>query len=244
MTDDKKHCPPVGPGPCPIIDGVPVCPPPTEIDIIKVKKVFQECMHTQVEEVEINVPLNNGNGQLDAQCVSVEALNVNCEFIGKGLVKVTFDLRVCTQVVNEMGYSVGAGCNFDTEANNDVLTIEKTFRLSRAGEPGLECQAHVFPECLLCFVSNSNNNDELTVTCCVGILILIKLDAEVQLLVPTYGYAPEPPECDQVIGQCPADYNPVWPPYPPQDRPTISPKPCKPGKPGKPGKGKGGCDCR
>lgn len=212
----------VQPGPCPVIDGVPVCPPPTEIDIIKVKKVFQECMHTQVEEVQIEFPLVNATTDLTAECVSVVVLEEDCEILAAGnLVKVTATLAV-TSRLNGM-------------EETEEFSIEKTFRLARAGEPGLSAQCHVFPECLFCFVSDQHEEDEeavIVVTCCVGIMILIKLEAEVQLLVPTYGYPAPPPECDQVLGVCPDDFEPQWPPYPPQDRPPIGG-----GGGGKPGKG-------
>lgn len=54
------------------------------------------------------------------------------------------------------------------------------------------------------------------ITCCVGVLILIKVDSEVQLLVPTYGYPAPPPECGEFLGECPTNFTPEWPPYPPQ----------------------------
>ncbi len=230
---DRKHHPvfPVQPGPCPIIDGVPVCPPPTEIDIIKVKKVFQECMHTQVEEVEgIEFEVPVATNDLTAQCVSAAALNVECEIVSPGMVRVSFDLEVCTRLVNTQGQQVGeVVCEL-------VEGIVKVLSIPRAGEAGLDCQAHVYPECLLCFIADLETNEEETVvsvTCCVGILVLIKLEAEVQLLVPTYGYAPPPPEC-AVLGECPDDYVPDWPPYPPQKRPPIG-NPVNTGNSGKPG---------
>ena len=41
----------VRPGKCRVVSGVPQCPPPTEIDCIKVKKVLQECKQADVEKV-------------------------------------------------------------------------------------------------------------------------------------------------------------------------------------------------
>ena len=66
------------------------------------------------------------------------------------------------------------------------------------------------------------------VTCCVGVLILIKVDSEVQLLIPTYGYPAPPPECGEFLGECPTDFTPEWPPYPPQGLLGVNnPKGCK-----------------
>ncbi|MDW7674770.1 MAG: hypothetical protein SCK28_09560 [Bacillota bacterium] len=206
MSNQKRHAG-VQPGPCPVIDGVPVCPPPTEIDIIKVKKVFAECAHSQVEEVFIDFEVNGNGTDLTAQCGTAEVLEEECRVISPGLVKVTATLEV-TSTLNGLEES-------------QEFTIEKVFRLARAGEDGLTPQCHIYPSCLLCFVSDEDVVDEetvVTVTCCIGILIVIKLEAEVQLMIPTYGYPPQPPECAEAVGgQCP-DFIPEWPPYPPQDR--------------------------
>ncbi|MFZ7104271.1 MAG: hypothetical protein ACOWWO_16670 [Peptococcaceae bacterium] len=196
----------IQPGPCPIIDGLPVCPPPTEIDIIKVKKIFDECMATQVEEVMIEFEINNQFAQLTAQCVSVEVLAQECMILSNGLVRVTATLEVTTRL--------------DGIKESEEFSIEKIVRLERAGEPYLDVQCHIYPECLLCFVSDREEDEEETyiiVTCCIGILIVVKLEAEVQLLIPTYGYPAPPSECQEFLGECP-EYSPEWPPYPPQNR--------------------------
>jgi len=362
---NKKRQQPVFPGPCPIDPnlGIPVCPPPTEIDIIKVRKVFNECMHTQVEEIEIEVPKIIGKlttQTQEVQCSTVTARNVNCQALGNNVVRVSFDLEVCTRIPLDIGGS--------TELC-ETRQVAKTFRVDRANEANMDVQCHVFPECLFCFVSdrgpidcifdnfiqkaykdlpdneikqeyiklynryapllsrivnrdfslkaykllnkyspaiqcsiddnfghdmqidknniekiasfllelqnevkkagldynsdgmalisfcnycteklntfegenlvdllknfiniykNKNLNASLPandftipigikeVTCCVGILILIKVDSEVQLLIPTYGYPAPPPECGEFLGECPTDFTPAWPPYPPQ----------------------------
>ena len=47
-------------------------------------------------------------------------------------------------------------------------------------------QCEVFLDCFECFVRIQQ------VTCCIGKLQLFKLVAQVQLLVPAYGFCPEP----------------------------------------------------
>jgi hypothetical protein len=210
MSNDKRQVNGVHPGPCPIIDGIPVCPPPTEIDIIKVKKVFEECKDTQVHEVQLffDVPTNNINN-LVAECVAVEVLREECKIIAPGIVKVTATLEVTSRL--------------NGREETVEFEIEKRFRLRRAGEKGLNPQCHIYPTCLFCFVADEVVDDEvelIKVICCIGIMILIKLEAEVQLMIPTYGYPPQPPHCERVIGECPDDFEPEWPPYPPQDRGT------------------------
>ncbi|NLW23737.1 MAG: hypothetical protein GXY91_00555 [Clostridia bacterium] len=211
MAEPKRQeQPPVQPGPLPIDPetGQPICPPPVQIDIIKVRKVFQECMHTQVEEVVIKDFTSEETTKANTvECVSATATDVTCTTSGE-LITVSFGLEVCASVPKDGG-------GFEEKCAT-VEDISKTFRLPRATEEGLTPQCHVFPECLFCYISarDPDNNGVQEVTCCVGVLILIKLDAEVQLMIPSYGYPPMPPECEQLMGQCPATYNPTWPPYP------------------------------
>lgn len=204
---------PIKPGLCPVdCDGVPICPPPSEIDIIKVTKVFQECMHSQVEVV--NVFENTIAGFPDTanvevvQCERSRIINQECEKVGGKRVRVSFNLEV--------------KANFrDDNGNNQPITyttntINKTFHVSRADERDLNAQCHIFPECLECFIAERDpeTQDITKITCCIGVLILIKLDAEVQLMVPCYGFSPKPPECAKLEDECPTEYNPEWPPYP------------------------------
>ncbi len=179
-------------------------PAPTEITCISVEKVYDECIHTQVEEILIEFETEEDN--LEAQCAFVEVLEEKCQVIKEGFVKVTATLEVA--------------CKLNGLKESEEFTIAKTFRLPRAGERGLEVDCKILPECLKCFVSDREEDEEeifTVVTACVGILIILKLVAKVQLLIPAIGYCPEPPECEKVEDICP-DFNPPWPPYPPQDR--------------------------
>ncbi|ACA58585.1 hypothetical protein [Candidatus Desulforudis audaxviator] len=206
MSPYKRQNNGVQPGPCPLVDGVPQCPPPTQIDIIKVTKVFEECMHTQVEEVEIIVAIAP-SPELVAQCVGVTVLTSNCQVLNGNIVKFEAQLEVTTSVNGETG--------------TGTIEIEKFFFMERAAEQGLSPQCHIYPECLICFIS-ATDVETVTVTCCVGVLILLKLEADVQLMIPSYGYPPEPEECEEAVGQCPPQYDPVWPPYPAQSSSSSS----------------------
>ena len=180
-------------------------PPPTEIDCIKVKKVYNECMYSQVEEVLVEFEMEGIATDLTAQCGFVKVLEQSCKVIREGLVKVRATLEV--------------SCKLDGIEESEEFTIEKILRLNRAGEQGLEVQCQIIPKCLSCYVSGEEEDEEefiTLVTACVGILILVKLVAEVQLLIPAYGFCPQPSECEQVLGLCP-DFDPPWPPYPTQD---------------------------
>lgn len=199
----------VRPGRCPIVNGVPQCPPPTEIDCIKVKKVFQECKEVDVEKVIFPIEPTDPEDIELIQCISAKIVgDIICDIPLPGRVNVNFDVKVKAKVIRK-------GWDIPLEK---TIHVFKTVRLSRAGEKGLQCQVDVpIVTCLECFVSKFNDEHKaIEVTCCVGKLFLFKLVSEVQLMVPTYGYCSEPPECkDGVLGECP-DFEPTWPPFPPQ----------------------------
>lgn len=106
-----------------------------------------------------------------------------------------------------------------------ICIPERTVALSRAGEPQLKCEVDIFLSCLMCILDEAENNlskavkerplpVERIVECCINKVIVFKLVAEVQLMVPSYGFCPEPPDCEEIIaGECP-EADEEWPPYP------------------------------
>jgi hypothetical protein len=180
-------------------------PAPTEIDCIQVTRVYNEGIHKQVREVQLEFDVEGLGEPLIAHCGDVKVLEQSCTVLKEGLVKVKAVLEV--------------SCFLNGTEESEIFTVEKVLRLARAGETGLQVYCQVFPECLSCFVSGEEEDEEelvIVVTACVGILILVKVVALVQLLVPTFGFCPEPPVCDEVLAECP-DFDPPWPPYPPEE---------------------------
>lgn len=205
----------VRPGQCDPVQG---CPPPTEVVCIVAEKVYDECKWSQVSEVEFVYKASKRNPVVDAECKKVKLLQgPECEVVRPGRVRVTFIYRIKTKIFFEDETS--------TVLSQDV-TVIKNFYVPRAGEEGLHVQCYLpFIECLECFIRDEEELQEekdkgdikTTIVCCVGKFLLIKLKATVQLMIPAYGFCPEPPDCSEVLGECP-DFHPEWPPYPPQDR--------------------------
>lgn len=195
----------------PVSQAIP-CPSPQAIDLLRVEKVFNECRIVDTNEV-IDAVVNPPAGAVDVECLGAQLIGTPSCTINPDneTVTVTFSFATAYQFLDNDGDPVG-----------DIQVIEtlnetRTIFLERAGETGLGCVAEIFLECIECFVSEFSPTGIIEeVTCCVGKQIIVKLTAIVQLLIPTFGYAPEPPECEQVAGECP-DFVPVWPPYPPQD---------------------------
>lgn len=206
-----RHVIDVLPGPC---DPYLGCPPPTEIVCIKVDKVYYECKNIQVNEDEFCYEPKPECPVVDVSCYEVELCGEPCcEVVKAGLVSVTFRYKVTVRLF------FPPTCEPAFKDLCQVITVTKLFNIPRAGEEGLHVQCYVpFLECLDAFISAVDpENGKVTILACVGKYILIKLKATVQLMIPAYGFCPEPPDCDEVFGICP-DFRPEWPPYPPQIR--------------------------
>lgn len=201
----------IQPGPC---DPVYGCPPPTEIVCIMTEKVYDECKNTQVNEEEFFVMAKPDNPVVRAECKKIKLLDGPvCDDSSPGRVRVTFTYRVKIKVFFENDTS--------TTLSRDV-TVIKNFNVSRAGEAGLNVKCFIpFIECLKCFVKSEEEADygkiETTIACRVANLLVIKLTATVQLLIPAYGLSPEPPDCEELFGESP-DIDPPWPLFPSHDR--------------------------
>lgn len=185
----------IQPGPC---DPVYGCPPPTEIVCIVTEKVYDECKNTQVNEEEFIVMAIADNPVVRAECKKVKLLNGPvCDDSLPGLIRVTFTYRLKIKVYFENDAS--------TTLSRDV-TVAKNFNVARAGEEGLDVKCVIpFIECLRCFVKSEEEAEfgriETTIVCRVAKLLVIKLTAKVQLLIPAYGYSPEPPDCEEDPGE-------------------------------------------
>lgn len=201
----------IQPGQC---DPVYGCPPPTEIVCIVTEKVYNECKKTQVNEDEFIVMAKVDNPVVRAECKKVKLLgDPVCDDSRPGIIRVTYTYRLKIKVFFEN--------DTYTRLSRDV-TVTKNFNLARAGEEGLHAQCFIpFIECLKCLVKSEEEEEygkiKTTIVCSVAKLLVTKLKATVQLLIPAYGFSPEPPDCDEVPDESP-NFHPSWPPFPPQDR--------------------------
>ena len=173
----------VVPGRC---DPVYGCPPPTEVVCIITEKVYDECKNIQVNEDTFIFEADPDNTVTDVECTDVEVLDgPHCDVVRPGRVHVSFTYRVSVRITLDDGQKVPIYRDF---------TDAKTFKMPRAGEEFLGAQCSVpFIECLECFVKNEEPDYDFvktTIVCCLGKYLLLKLKAQVQLLIPTYGSCP------------------------------------------------------
>ncbi len=198
----------VVPGKC---DPVYGCPPPTEVVCILTEKVYDECKKIQVNEDTYIFEADPDNTVTDVECKDVDVLDgPHCIVVRPGRVRVTFTYRVSIGITLDDGQKVLMYRDF---------TDSKAFKIPRAGEEFLFTQCSIpFIECLGCFVKQEEPDYDFvktTIICCIGKYLLIKLKAQVQLLIPSYGFSPTPQDCEEIIDECP-DFHPPWPPSPPQ----------------------------
>jgi len=185
------------PGSCPIdpATGQPQCPPPTEIDVIKVMRVFCECYDIQNEEIEIpfeapTLEIITGDAQ-EAECIYTEAKLINCQAIGDNQVLIIYTLTVVARVpLDDGGYEYGAA----------IKTVTKLINIPCAGTGGsglseINPECYLYAICQSSFISERDDLGNVTqVTSRVQIIVLVKKAAEGQLYVPTYGPC-QRPEC-------------------------------------------------
>lgn len=198
----------IKPGPCDPYEG---CPPPTEIECIMVDKVYEECKVTQVNTVDTDITKQAVGDIIDIQCVRAEVVGpIECEKLPCSRVRAAFYYKFTFRWTDDAGVHT---------KTSEPIFVEKIVRMNRANEPNLNVHCEIFVDCIECFLI-----DHTVVRCCIGNLIVFKLFAKVQLMVPAYGFCPEPPDCTKVVpDKCPSPSDwldtIVWPPfYPEQDR--------------------------
>ncbi len=219
---DKPPTPPpngdkeIYPGPCPYDKAKKEykCPPPKEIVCITVEKVYEECKKVQVNEEVVDLSGVAVGDIQQAFCKEAELViddlhPFRCEKVpGTNRARVSFYFRFRFDYLDQEGLKC-----FTSEP---VFHQKVVIMSDRILDKRIFVQCQVFLECIDCFPSDAQQ-----VTCCIGKLILFKLVALVQLLVPSYGFCPEPDPCEQVEAECP-EFFPQWPPFPPQSDVVLS----------------------
>lgn len=198
----------IEPGPC---DPEYGCPEPTEIVCLQVEKVFDSCQKAKMN-VDVTDVSTIAVGQIDPDSIVCKFAEIfedpDHPFIctkinGTNRARVSFYYIFKFRFEDEEGVKTFTSepILYDlTVIMDDIIQDPRTF---------VQCQ--VFLDCVECFLSNDQE-----ITCCIGKWVIFKVISLVQLMVPAYGYCPEPPVCPEPLApECP-DFEPVWPPYPPQ----------------------------
>jgi len=206
------------PGPCPRdhVTGEPICPPPTEMVCIKTQKVYESCVASLTNEEVADLRVCNVNvvGEIrEAVCKDPILLDepdfpIVCEKLpGTNRARVRFFYIYRFAFLDDENWK---------QFQSDPVFVEKTVIFSdRIMDPRIFVQCEIFLECTEVIIT-----DPQVVTVCIGKGLVFKLFADVQLLIPAYGFCPEPPECVQPpLVPCPEFVFDWDAKYPPQDEP-------------------------
>lgn len=188
-----------------------------EVVCIKAEKIYERCKQVATNE-KVTDLRGIACGEIeDVWCIDVELVidkhhQFKCEKVaGTNRARTSFWYRF------RFAYIDQAGQKFFT---SEPVFFEKTVIMSdRIRDKRLFVQCEVFLDCFECFVSGPQQ-----VTCCVGKMILFNLVALVDLKIPAFGFCCEPDDCTEVEAECP-DYDPCWPPFPPQPSIPVEEEP-------------------
>lgn len=183
------------------IDFIPWCtsaplPPTTEIDCINVSKMYWACKKTLNNELVVDLSKRADGEVTETKCQKVELLSdpqhrLRAEKIpGTSQVRVSFYFACSILFKDSAGWKI---VNKPPVFHKETFVVPPLVRDQR-----IAADANVYLECLECFVSGAKQ-----VTCCLGKLIVLNLISSVQLMIPTYGFGPEPIDCQEIKNKCP-----------------------------------------
>lgn len=173
----------------------PCVPPPTGIDCIEVTKIYWSCKKYSVAEEVIPISGIAEGKVVYAECLKAKLLAdavhpVSVEKVkGSDQVRVGFYFRCTLKFLDDAGWKVVTSPPL---FHGEVFAVSPLVQDKRIG-----AAADIYLECLECFVSEPH-----LITCCLGKTIVLQLTSRVQLLVPTYGFCPEPDECYDAKEKC------------------------------------------
>ncbi|SCY57944.1 hypothetical protein [Alkaliphilus peptidifermentans] len=208
MSDvSKKQIQPVQPGQCPIIDGVPVCPPPDRVECIVVDKVYDSCFQIDDRTREISTDseeFGTGLEQGDpVVCALTEDAEITCTEIsrtpvGDGFFTIVLSVNVPVTLTNP------EAANGEDDEIERIFTFSKTVTLCAPEGVDIDCSESVLLSCN-CVVTDVDEIDEeleYSITCDIQVCLVVKAILRVQLLVPSYGFC-VPAPCVTIPGVCP-----------------------------------------
>lgn len=173
----------------------PPLPPPTERACIKTTKIYWRCRDFQVSGKTVDLSAAAKGEVYDAECLRVDLLTGERHPLpakkikGAGKVQVSFYYRCKIKFLDRSGWKV---------LTTPPLLYEKTFTVPPlVQDRRIDAAADIYLECPECFVSGRRQ-----VTCCIAETVLVRLTSPVWLLVPTYGFCPEPDSCRLPEGAC------------------------------------------
>lgn len=171
-------------------------PPPTEIVCIETEKIYWRCKHFSVSEEKVDLPGTARGKILDLLCTGVSLdeqhpVVVN-KIKGTDRVRVNFFFRYKLRYQDCSGWRtlLSPPIPHETVFHTPPLVQDRQIRAA----------ADIYLDCLECFLSGEHQ-----ITCCIGKAIIVQLLSSVELLIPGYGFCPEPESCPERSCSPPTD---------------------------------------
>ncbi len=202
-AEATRHKKPVLPGPFPPRR----IPPPIEAVCVQVEKIYDACSQKRCAEVEFRLKKDLFPSPKKVLECTTSDFEVECNLVqiqdDPPLVRVnvTYSYLVTVTFEDESG----------TEHEVDKV-VEHQKSVVLFGTDEMHCKVEAVLECLGCDIISPRK-----IFCEVGEFLVIKSALDVQLLIPSYGFCPTPPECEELPTRCEAFLEAPPPPlFPPQ----------------------------
>ena len=121
--------------------------------------------------------------------------DLNCFPVDENHVRIIYSLQMTSRVpLDEGGYEYGS----------ETATLTKIICLPCAGREEYALEYELYPRCLHSTISDRDDLGNVTgVTSYADICMVVRMVAQVQLLIPSYGFC-HPPACSNILSSCPA----------------------------------------
>ncbi|KAB3537326.1 hypothetical protein F8154_03275 [Alkaliphilus pronyensis] len=197
----------VQPGQCPVVEGVPVCPPPDRVECIVVDKVYDSCFQiddrtreifTDSEEFGVGLELGRPIRCSLTRGEEISCTEISRRPIGDGFFTIVLSVNVPITLINP------EATNGEEGRIDRIFTFSKTVTLCAPEGVEIDCSESTILSCN-CVVTDIDDNEEeieFFITCDIQVCIVVKAILRVQLLVPSYGFC-VPAPCVTIPGVCP-----------------------------------------
>lgn len=180
-------------------------PDPVEAVCVQVEKIYDACSQKRCPEVVFDLT-DKPDVQSVISCTTRD-FKVKCDETqiqdDPPLLRMNIRYRYWVDVVYE-------------SVDNDEVTVSERVKHEKSvvlfGTEEMFCKVEAVLECLGCDIVSPSE-----IRCEIGEYLVIKSALDVQLLIPSYGFCPPPPECEELPTRCEEFFEAPPPPlYPPQ----------------------------
>ena len=169
----------------------PPLPPFAETVCIRADKVYWRCKHYSASEEEVDLSGTAQGEIVEIHCAEVSLSRQHPVAVKKikktDQMRVSFFYRYTLRYLDRSGWKVYVSppIPYVKDFNGPPLARDQRIRAA----------ADIYLDCPECFVSSDHR-----VTCCISKTIIMQLLSSVALLIPAYGFCPEPEKCRE--GNC------------------------------------------